>query len=57
MPTSTPQPHTESAAANLPRPAKPDYSNVFLEPAYANSFLEADLEDDLSAPAPSRSAY
>ncbi|MFI9359322.1 hypothetical protein [Streptomyces lydicus] len=56
MPTSTPQPHSE-IAANLPRPAKPDYSNVFLEPAYANSFLEADLEDDLTAPAPSRSAY
>ncbi|MFI0786260.1 hypothetical protein ACH4Q6_11755 [Streptomyces lydicus] len=56
MPTSTPQPHTETAV-DLPRPAKPDYSNVFLEPVYANGFLEAELEDDSSAPAAFRAAY
>ncbi|MGY5128244.1 hypothetical protein [Streptomyces nigrescens] len=49
MPPSAPQSHNESTA-NLPRPAKPDYSNVFIEPVYAKSFSEVDLEDDLDMP-------
>ncbi|GAA5609137.1 hypothetical protein Spla01_00265 [Streptomyces platensis] len=53
MPPSTPQPHN-TIAANLPRPAKPDYSNVFIEPIYANSFSEVAPEDDLDVPATSR---
>ncbi|MFG2828228.1 hypothetical protein ACGFWI_12320 [Streptomyces sp. NPDC048434] len=56
MHPSTSQPHNR-LAANLPRPAKPDYSNVFIEPVYGNSFLEADLEDDLDVPATSRVEY
>ncbi|MEV0374978.1 hypothetical protein AB0I10_35280 [Streptomyces sp. NPDC050636] len=56
MPPSTPQPHNK-IAANLPRPAKPDYSNVFIEPVYRNNFLEADLEDDLDVPATPRAEY
>ncbi|UKY54551.1 hypothetical protein [Streptomyces inhibens] len=56
MPHSTPQPHNK-IVGNLPRPAKPDYSNVFIEPVYANSFSEVDLEDDLDVPATSPIDY
>ncbi|MGP8296765.1 hypothetical protein ACTPOK_02130 [Streptomyces inhibens] len=56
MPPSTPQPHNK-IVGNLPRPAKPDYSNVFIEPVYRNSFLEVDLEDDLDGPATSSVEY
>ncbi|WP_181923480.1 hypothetical protein [Streptomyces inhibens] len=56
MPPSTPQPHNK-IVGNVPRPAKPDYSNVFIEPVYENSFPEVDLEDDLDVPAISRFEY
>ncbi|MCZ1011326.1 hypothetical protein [Streptomyces lydicus] len=56
MPPTTPQP-PHKLTAPLPRPAKPDYRNVFIEPVYGNSFLEDDLEDDLDGPAPSRADY
>ncbi|MER0484411.1 hypothetical protein ABR737_39810 [Streptomyces sp. Edi2] len=56
MPPTTPQSHPQLAAP-LPRPAKPDYRNVFIEPVYGNTFLEDDLEDDFDAPATSRAGY
>ncbi|GFE27019.1 hypothetical protein RB199_32195 [Streptomyces libani] len=56
MSPSAPQPHNK-IAANPPRPAKPDYSNVFIEPVYTNRFSEADLEDDLDAPGTSHADY
>ncbi|MDT0455029.1 hypothetical protein RM550_04650 [Streptomyces sp. DSM 41527] len=56
MPPTTPQPH-HKLAASLPRPAKPDYRNVFIEPVYRNGFLEDDLEDDLDGPATSCADY
>lgn len=56
MPPTTPQSHPKLAAP-LPRPAKPDYRNVFIEPVYGNTFLEDDLEDDFDAPATSRVGY
>lgn len=52
MSRSAPQQHNE-VAAHFPRPAKPDYSNVFIEPVYGDSYVEADLEDELEMPATS----
>ncbi|PBC86563.1 hypothetical protein SAMN05428945_5892 [Streptomyces sp. 2224.1] len=56
MPSMTPQPHHDLADP-LPRPAKPDYRNVFIEPVYGNGFPEDDLEDDPDEPATSRAEY
>ncbi|MEU6327973.1 hypothetical protein ABZ851_11900 [Streptomyces sp. NPDC047049] len=56
MPPTTPQPH-HKLADPLPRPAKPDYRNVFIEPVYAPGFPEDDWEDDPDAPATSRAEY
>ncbi|MGW9432871.1 hypothetical protein ACWHA1_33700 [Streptomyces decoyicus] len=55
MSPSAPQPHNE-VAAHLPRPAKPDYSNVFIEPVYGEGYVEADLEDEFEMPATSSRA-
>ncbi|KOG38083.1 hypothetical protein [Streptomyces decoyicus] len=52
MSPSAPQQHNE-VAAHVPRPAKPDYSNVFIEPVYGDNYLEADPEDELEMPATS----
>ncbi|MFC9229631.1 hypothetical protein ACFTZI_11810 [Streptomyces decoyicus] len=55
MAPSAPQPHNE-VAAQFPRPTKPDYSNVFIEPVYGDNYLEADLEDEVEMPATSSRA-
>ncbi|MGW7640087.1 hypothetical protein [Streptomyces decoyicus] len=55
MSPSAPQQHNE-VAAHLPRPAKPDYANVFIEPAYGDNYVEADPEDEFEMPATSSRA-
>lgn len=52
MTPATPQP-TSQHAANLPRPAKPDYSNIFVEPVYPHGCLDAELDDEAEEPAAS----
>lgn len=40
--------HTQGNTAPVPhpRPAKPDYANVFLEPAYADNAAIDDTDDE-----------
>ncbi|MFJ6608143.1 hypothetical protein [Streptomyces lydicus] len=45
MRRATPQP-TSQHAAKPPRLAKPDYSNIFVEPVYPPDYLDADLDDE-----------
>nr|WSX25498.1 hypothetical protein OG690_38085 [Streptomyces tubercidicus] len=53
MTPATPQP-TSQHAAKLPRPAKPDYSNIFVEPVYPHSYLESELDDEAEETAATR---
>lgn len=56
MPPATP-PQTSQPVTKLPRPAKPDYANLFVEPAYPHGCLESELDDEDEQPAASRVGF